>query len=116
MIGTWSGTWPVGLNVELTVVSIEKRQAHGIYCNVRGIDHGVWVWDIGPDYNRNKVRAKGTTMNIRIGKVRYKFRVDPEDRDAMRMEHRRDGAGRNHLDMKRIDAATAPCRGRVTPR
>ena len=112
LIGTWEGTWPNGLVIELTVTAIEGNNAHGIYCNVPDSGSALFVWDIGPDHIPAKLNSKGR-LKYKIGKTRWEFRPDKSDPDAMRMIHRRDGS-KNTLDVERINIEDATCRSRVS--
>ena len=113
LIGTWEGTWPNGLVVELTVTAIDNQSAaHGIYCNIR--DTGIWFVDLRPRGGvEAKVDRKGR-LKYKIRNTKWEFRPTRSDPDAMRMIHRRDGR-KNTIDVERIEIEDAGCRSRVTP-
>jgi len=108
LLGTWTGTWPNGLTVELTVTRIdEKRNARGIYCNLR---EGpiTFVYDLHPE-TAVKARTSRNGVKFRINKIQFAFKKTADD--AMRITRRQSGK-KTTLDVVRTDEPA--CANRVT--
>ena len=107
LLGTWTGTWPNGLTVELTVTRIDKqRYAQGIYCNLR---EGpiTFVYDLHPE-RAVKARTSRNGVKFRINKIQFAFKKTADD--AMRIT-RRQGGKKTTLDVVRTDEPA--CANRV---
>ena len=113
LIGTWEGTWPNGLVAEITVTAVDnKGAAYGIYCTM-GPTHFRFS-DLHPDDGVNARVDRKKRLKFKLGKMKYEFRPDRSDPDAMRMIHRR-GGRKATVDVERINIKDAACRSRVAP-
>ena len=110
LIGTWSGTWPSGAGVELTVDTVRDGVATGISCYPRKAG-GFWFYDLAPDVINATIDRRGRLKYEARG-TRHEYRPHRRHADRMKLHSKRKGKT-HRLDMRRIDPETATCRSRV---
>ena len=110
-VGTWLGTWPNGLEIELTVTDVdEDGYVQGIYCNLR--QTGIWFADLRREGGTAAARIVDDVLSFKISKTTGGFALDATN-DALKLTHKRSGKNKKHLTVNRIESGE--CANRVVP-
>lgn len=109
--GSWIGTWPHGLVIELTVNDVDSDGfVTGLYCNLRKT--GTWFADLQREGGTVAARVEDDVLEFKIGKTRWQFRSG-DSPDALDLTHKRSGKNAKRLTLARTNAPR--CASRITP-
>ena len=109
LIGTWAGTTPTGLAIELTVTQIDGQHAKGVYCNLRGPGPVTTLFDLHPTV-AHKAKVSRNGVKFGLGKTQFEFKKT--DDDTMRITRRKGGKKRTY-EVSYTDEPA--CANRVVP-
>ena len=109
--GSWVGTWPNGLVIELTVNDVDSDgSVKGLYCNLRS--SGTWFADLQREGGTVAAKVEDDVLAFKIGKTRWQF-TPGESPDDLELTHKRSGKNKKHLTLARTEAPR--CASRVIP-
>ena len=109
-IGTWLGTWPNGLEIELSVTDVDDDgYVNGLYCNLRKT--GIWFADLRREGGVTAAKIGDDVLEFKIGKTRWAFAL--EGPDKLKLTHKRSGKNKKYLTVDRIEQGE--CASRVVP-
>ncbi|MDD9981609.1 MAG: hypothetical protein OXU81_09670 [Gammaproteobacteria bacterium] len=109
--GSWVGTWPHGLVIELTVNDVDSDgSVTGLYCNLRKT--GTWFADLQREGGTVAATVEDEALKFKIGKTRWQFRPG-DSPDVLELTHKRSGKNAKRLTLARTDAPR--CASRITP-
>ena len=108
-MGTWTGTWPNGLGIELTVTDVtDNEDVYGLYCNIR--EQSMTFIDLHPESGIN-ANATDDTLEFKLGEISLAFTPEGGDPPSLKLTHKR--KSKRHI-LRLEQTHDGECTARVT--